>query len=569
MYSRALRLSQPIAHSFSRGKASLQLVRSCSGGVPTGSGEDADAFRKFHDISLKNLGGETYDPVMSFDDTPFHPAIVASLKRQGYSEPTHIQAQSWPIAMAGRDMISIARTGSGKTCAFLLPAFQKIAKSAPQRTERGQPRRFPTAVVLAPTRELALQIENEANKFAPSIGLTVASFYGGTSKGPQFRTLSRGVDVVVGTPGRLNDLIDSGALNLKLCKYLVLDEADRMLDMGFEPQIRSIIDECSPDRQNLFFTATWPKGVQQMAQEYLKNPVTITVGSQDTLNANSAITQHVHLIKPYEKPFKLEEILQTLTPVDSDGKSQANLVPKTLVFVGRKGDCDELAYDLRDLGYPVGTLHGDKEQNARTAIMHKYRKSEIRILVATDVAARGLDVKDIEVVINYDFPPGKSSGIEDYVHRIGRTARGTRTGVAHSFFTQENHHCARDLVGILERCGQEVSHELRKIAAPRQPMHQRNNYGSGRSGGSKFGKGGGGGRGGGGRGGQQRPEFDPIGSGGGKKKHQMGDRPNRFKSAAADGGFDGGQGRRDSFGEDVFERKRGGGNMREGAHNKY
>ncbi|CAE7384232.1 unnamed protein product, partial [Symbiodinium microadriaticum] len=321
----------------------------------------------------------------------------------------------------------------------------------PQRTERGEPRKYPTAVVLAPTRELALQIENEANKFAPSMGLTVACFYGGTSKGPQFRAITRGIDLVIGTPGRLNDLIDTGALNLKMVKYLVLDEADRMLDMGFEPQIRSIIDTCDKRRQNLFFTATWPKGVQEMAQEYLTNPVTITVGDQNTLNANSNITQHVHLIKPYEKPFKLE------------GKPQTLSVPKTLVFVGRKSACDELAYDLRDMGYPVGTLHGDKEQNARTTIMNKFRNSELKILVATDVAARGLDVKDIEVVINYDFPPGKSSGIEDYVHRIGRTARGSRTGIAHSFFSPDNYHCARDLVGILDRCGQHVSPELRTI----------------------------------------------------------------------------------------------------------
>ena len=517
---------------------------------------------------MKGLEGETFEPVLSFDDLPFSANIVASLKRQGYSEPTSIQAQSWPIAMAGRDMISVAKTGSGKTCAFLLPAFQKISGSPPQTERKFDNRRkgrFPSAVILAPTRELALQIESEANKFAPSVGITVASFYGGTPKGPQFRTLSRGVDVVVGTPGRINDLLDSGALNLKLVKYMVLDEADRMLDMGFEPQIRSIIEQCNEDRQNLFFTATWPKGVQQMAMEYLKKPVTVTVGSQDTLNANANITQHVHLLKPYEKPFKLEEILQESSPLCPDGLQQPHKIAKTLVFVGKKGDCDDLAYDLRDLGYPVGTLHGDKAQTARTAIMDSFRKSKIRVLVATDVAARGLDIKDIEVVINYDFPPGKSSGIEDYVHRIGRTARGTNTGIAHSFFSPDNHHCAKDLVGILDRCGQKVPDELRKIAAPRQPMRQ-SNYG--RSGRGKFGNDRRGGDGFERRGGAyQRDDFDPIGSGGGKKREHgerkfikrgtfdhVGDRRDQqsdFRKKFSSG-------RSDNFGDDVFERKRGG-----------
>ena len=166
-----------------------------------------------------------------------------------------------------------------------------------------------------------------------------------------------------------------------------------MLDMGFEPQIRSIIDTCSPDRQNMFFTATWPKGVQQMAREYLRKPVTITVGDQSTLNANKNITQHVHLVKPFEKSMKLEQILQDLVPLSPEGKPMMHTVPKTLVFVGRKSDCDEMAYDLRDMGYPVGTLHGDKAQNARSMIMQQFRNSTIRVLVATDVAARGLDVK--------------------------------------------------------------------------------------------------------------------------------------------------------------------------------
>ena len=223
MFTRVLRLSRPlIGVKNGGGVISRQTLRACSTEI-----SDGKAFRKLHNIQLQGLDDENdFEPIISFDSTPFKPGIVESLKRQGFTEPTTIQAQSWPIAMAGRDIISIARTGSGKTCAFLLPCFEKLSRLPPQRTQRGEPRKYPTAVVLAPTRELALQIENEANKFAPSMGLTVACFYGGTPKGPQFRAISRGVDLVVGTPGRLNDLIESGGLNLQLVKYLVLVRDD-------------------------------------------------------------------------------------------------------------------------------------------------------------------------------------------------------------------------------------------------------------------------------------------------------------------------------------------------------
>jgi ATP-dependent RNA helicase DDX5/DBP2 len=267
--------------------------------------------------------------------------------------------------------------------------------------------------------------------------------------------------------------------------------------------------------------------------EYLNDPVTVNIGDQNKLQANKAITQHIHMVKPMEKYDKLEELLESLT-IEAAEKVRAvrdggtgvvtaiddttavappipfnpKNVPKTLVFVGKKAECDDIAYDIRDAGYPVGTLHGDKTQDARSFIMQQFRHNSIKVLVATDVAARGLDITDIECVINFDFPPGKSAGIEDYVHRIGRTARGNRTGVAHSFFTPSDSHMAKDLVGILERSGQDVPEELRKMGNPRR-MNSRGG-GKGRSSGGNYGKAGGGG-------GKFGDNYDMIGGTRGKR----------------------------------------------------
>jgi ATP-dependent RNA helicase DDX5/DBP2 len=445
------------------------LSHSTSTGVSASVADTAiKEYLKLHDIVVRGSKGENFAPMTSFDATPFPPSIIDALYAEGFTAPTAIQAQSWPIALAGKDMVSVARTGSGKTCAFLLPGFLKAlqngaaAQAQGGRHTRGQP---PQTLILSPTRELTQQIVDEAQKFSRSSQLNIVAVYGGTPKGPQLRQLSRGVDIVVGTPGRCNDLMEMGALDLSSVNYLVLDEADRMLDMGFEPQIRSLIKQCNAQRQNLFFTATWPKEIAQLAQDYLTDPVSIHIGGADTLNANKAIHQTIHMVKEFEKSYRLEELMDSLVaPTSTDSSTPSSsppltlaqrrrASPKTLIFVAKKMDCDDLAYELRDLGYLVGTIHGDKEQNARTMILNKFRSGDIRVLVATDVAARGIDIKDIEVVINYDFPAGKSSAVEDYVHRIGRTARGERTGIAHSFFTPENAPCARKLVELLERSG--------------------------------------------------------------------------------------------------------------------
>ena len=320
----------------------------------------------------------------------------------------------------------------------------------------------PSVLILAPTRELTMQIEKEAFKFARVVGINTACIYGGASKGDQIRKLRGGVDIVVGTPGRVNDLIEMGALDVSKVNYFVLDEADRMLDMGFEPQIRQVVEFIPKERQTLFFTATWPKEIQNLAAEFLTNPIRISIGENDTLNANKAITQNVKVVTDSQKPDELLLALQST--LDAAGITNKANIPKCIIFVSRKDMCEDLTYSLRDEGYSVDCLHGDKTQMARDRCMEAFRRGHIKLLVATDVAARGLDVKDVGVVINYDFPVGKG-GIEDYVHRIGRTARGDNTGTSYSFIKYQDRDRVDELIGILKRSNQKVPNELLALSA--------------------------------------------------------------------------------------------------------
>jgi ATP-dependent RNA helicase DDX5/DBP2 len=424
-------------------------------------------FRKTHSIQLRNCDSsdDRYLPIVTFDSVPFSAELKKILLRQGFTTPTPTQAQSWPIALLKRDIISIAKTGSGKTCGFLLPAFQRLLatrKSTPSRWGSAakekmklrawgdvHPRKSPSVLILAPTRELAIQIENEAQKFSKNCRFETMCVYGGSSKGPQIRRLNHGVDILVATPGRCNDLADMGALRLSSVEYLVLDEADRMLDMGFEPQIRAIIEQLPEERQNLFFSATWPREVQSLASEFLKDPVQINIGGSDDLTANKDIKQEVIVLKEYEKRQKLPALLQGLQSNPED----PNSIPKTIIFVSRKSDCDDLADHLFDLGYKADSLHGDKSQMLREKTMDRFRSGRVRVLVATDVASRGLDVRDIDVVVNYDFPVG-TSGVESYVHRIGRTGRGGNVGVAYTFFTNNDRDRAKELISLMKRSEQ-------------------------------------------------------------------------------------------------------------------
>ncbi|KZV43414.1 DEAD-box ATP-dependent RNA helicase 46 [Dorcoceras hygrometricum] len=421
----------------------------------------AESFRTQHEITV--IGDQEIQPFTTFEATGFPPEILrevrywlregakcrtlcrprVGVRHAGFSVPTPIQAQSWPIALQGRDIVAIAKTGSGKTLGYLIPGFIHLKQL------RNNPKLGPTVLVLSPTRELATQILAEAVKFGRSSKISCTCLYGGAQKGPQLRDLARGVDIVVATPGRLNDILESGKVNLRQVSYLVLDEADRMLDMGFEPQIRKIVKEVPSRRQTLMYTATWPKEVRRIAANLLVNPIQVNIGSIDELAANSAITQHVEVLSSGHKLRRLEQILRSQEPGS-----------KIIIFCSTKKRCNQLASSLARQ-FVSAAIHGDKSQAERDHVLSQFRTGRTPVLVATDVAARGLDIKDIKVVINYDFP----NGIEDYVHRVGRTGRAGATGVAYTFFCTEDAKHAADLVKLLEGANQHVSVEIRALAS--------------------------------------------------------------------------------------------------------
>ncbi|KAL5227687.1 hypothetical protein ABZP36_015952 [Zizania latifolia] len=400
-----------------------------------------EAYRAKHEITI--VGNEAPTPFMTFQSSGFPSEILREVQQVGFSAPTPIQAQSWPIALKGRDIVAVAKTGSGKTLGYLIPGFI-LLKRLQHNSREG-----PTVLVLSPTRELATQIQEEAIKFGRSSRISSACLYGGAPKGPQLRDLDRGADVVVATPGRLNDILEMRRVSLHQVSYLVLDEADRMLDMGFEPQIRKIVKQVQSKRQTLMFTATWPKEVRKIASDLLVNPVQVNIGNTDQLVANKSITQHVDVITPTEKSRRLDQIIRSQEPGS-----------KIIIFCSTKRMCDQLARNL-SRQYGASAIHGDKSQSERDSVLSEFRSGRCPILVATDVAARGLDIKDIRVVVNYDFP----TGVEDYVHRIGRTGRAGATGLAYTFFCEQDSKYASDLVKILEGANQSVSQQLRDMVS--------------------------------------------------------------------------------------------------------
>ncbi|KAL2528974.1 DEAD-box ATP-dependent RNA helicase 46 [Forsythia ovata] len=430
------------------------------------SGLSAESYRRRHEITV--TGDNVPQPFTTFEATGFPSEILREASLAGFSDPTPIQAQSWPIALQGSDVVAIAKTGSGKTLGYLIPGFTHI------KQRRNNPKFGPTVLVLSPTRELATQIQVETLKFGKSSKISCTCLYGGAPKGPQLRDLDRGVDVVVATPGRLNDILEMRRVSLHQVSYLVLDEADRMLDMGFEPQIRKIVKEVPTSRQTLMYTATWPKEVRKIAADLLVKPVQINIGSVE-LSANKAITQYVEVVSPVEKHRRLEQILRSQEPGS-----------KIIIFCSTKKMCDQLARNLTRQ-FDAAAIHGDKSQGERDHVLSQFRTGRSPVLVATDVAARGLDIKDIRVVINFDFP----TGIEDYVHRIGRTGRAGATGVAFTFFCAQDAKHASDLVKVLNGANQCVPVEIRDMASRGNGMGKaKRQWGSGPSirGGGRFGR---------------------------------------------------------------------------------
>ncbi|CAH1170014.1 unnamed protein product [Phaedon cochleariae] len=404
---------------------------------------EIEEWRKSKEISLK--GKNIPEPVFTFEEAGYPEYVMSEVKKMNFKFPTAIQAQGWPIALSGRDMVGIASTGSGKTLSYLLPAIVHINNQS--RLSRGD---GPIALILAPTRELAQQIQQICSDFGHASKIRNTCVFGGAPKGPQANDLMDGVEIVIATPGRLIDFLESNRTNLKRCTYLVLDEADRMLDMGFEPQIRKIIDQIRPDRQTLMWSATWPKEVQNLAQEFLKDYVQINVGSLQ-LSANHNILQIIDVCQEFEKETKLSTLLKEI---------MAEKENKTIIFIETKRKVDDITRKMKRDGWPAVCIHGDKSQQERDWVLQDFRNNKAPILVATDVAARGLDVEDVKFVINFDYP----SNSEDYVHRIGRTGRSQRTGTAYTFFTPNNFNKAADLVAVLKEAKQVINPKLQDMA---------------------------------------------------------------------------------------------------------
>ncbi|XP_029990125.1 putative ATP-dependent RNA helicase DDX17 isoform X2 [Sphaeramia orbicularis] len=403
---------------------------------------EMEEFRRRKEITIRGTGCPK--AVTAFHQAHFPQYVMDVLMQQNFKEPTAIQSQGFPLALSGRDMVGIAQTGSGKTLAYLLPAIVHINHQP--YLERGD---GPICLVLAPTRELAQQVQQVAYDYGKSSRIKSTCVYGGAPKGPQIRDLERGVEICIATPGRLIDFLEAGKTNLRRCTYLVLDEADRMLDMGFEPQIRKIVEQIRPDRQTLMWSATWPKEVRQLAEDFLRDYVQINIGALE-LSANHNILQIVDVCMESEKDNKLLQLMEEI---------MAEKENKTIIFVETKKRCDDLTRRMRRDGWPAMCIHGDKSQPERDWVLTEFRSGKAPILIATDVASRGLDVEDVKFVINYDYP----NSSEDYVHRIGRTARSTNKGTAYTFFTPGNLRQARDLVRVLEEARQAINPKLLQL----------------------------------------------------------------------------------------------------------
>ncbi|KAG9157191.1 hypothetical protein Leryth_004875 [Lithospermum erythrorhizon] len=395
-------------------------------------------------LGIRVSGVDVPRPVKTFEDCGFSAELLKAIAKQAYEKPTGIQCQALPIVLSGRDIIGIAKTGSGKTASFVLPMIGHIMDQPELEKEEG-----PIGVICAPTRELAHQIYVEAKKFAKAHNIRVSAVYGGMSKLEQFKELKAGCEIVVATPGRLIDMLKMKALKMSRATYLVLDEADRMFDLGFEPQVRSIVGQIRPDRQTLLFSATMPRKVEKLAREILTDPIRVTVGEVGM--ANEDITQVVQVVP--SDTDKLPWLLEKLPALVDEGD--------VLVFASKKTTVDELEAQLSQKGFRVAALHGDKDQASRTETLHKFKSGTYHVLIATDVAARGLDIKSIKSVVNYDI----AKDMDMHVHRIGRTGRaGDKDGTAYTLITQKEARFAGDFVNSLIAAGQNVPTELMDLA---------------------------------------------------------------------------------------------------------
>lgn len=364
---------------------------------------------------------------MPFSSLGLGPNILKALQEAGYTEPTPIQAAAIPLISAGHDLIGIAQTGTGKTAAFVLPILAKLSSMAGDNRPRTR------VLVVAPTRELAAQIEENVRAYAKHLPLRMATVFGGVGERPQIEALRSGADLIIATPGRLLDLMNQRHGDFSALQFLVLDEADRMLDMGFLPDIRRIVRAMPKKRQTLLFSASLSQEIETLTHEFLQSPKTVQIGRR--ANPAETVTQLVYEVPQHLKPALLNHLLK-----DSAFDS-------VLVFSRTKHGADRIARNLESNGIKTATLHSNRSQNQRLRALKDFKAGVVRVLVATDIAARGIDVEGISHVINFDFPMHS----EDYVHRIGRTGRAQQVGDAISFVTPADHASLRSLERFIGR----------------------------------------------------------------------------------------------------------------------
>ncbi len=379
-------------------------------------------------LTLAQAEASTSD--ITFKDLGLSPPMLASLDAAGYTKPTPIQAQAVPLALKGRDIMGLAQTGTGKTAAFTIPIIERLM-GGPARTR---------ALILTPTRELCQQVEESFRKYGTGTGLHVVSVYGGVGYDVQTTALRGGVDVIVATPGRLIDHLEKQNVVFDELEVLVLDEADRMLDMGFAPQINRIVAQIHPYRQTLLFSATMPPEVEALARKYLRKPVVVQVGRRSA--AATTVRHYVYPVPKHRKAELLTHLLQATKPEDS-----------ILVFTRTKHGADKVVRHLEEQGYSADALHADKTQAQREQALARFKAGQTRLLVATDIAQRGLDISGISHVVNYDVP----QQAEDYVHRIGRTGRAAKEGDAFTFM------CA-DEIGMVRTIERVIGQEIPRIS---------------------------------------------------------------------------------------------------------
>jgi ATP-dependent RNA helicase RhlE len=392
---------------------------------------------------------------MSFDSLGLAPALLRALADYGYTQATPIQAAAIPPALEGHDLLAAAQTGTGKTAAFALPLLQKLSTSGQTMTRR------PRALILTPTRELAAQVHENLRDYGKHMQVSATTIFGGVSMGPQINALRRGVDVVIATPGRLMDHMQQRTLDLSGVETLILDEADRMLDMGFLPALKRILVALPKKRQTLLFSATFAPAIKTLAMEFMHNPREISVSTPNTV-----ATLVSHQVHPVDASRKRDLLLHLLS---ADSRRQ------TLVFSRTKHGADKLVTFLNASGLRTAAIHGNKSQNARTRALSDFKSGRVTVLVATDIAARGIDIEQLPIVINFDLP----MVAEDYVHRIGRTGRAGSEGLAVSLVSHDESGLLRDIRKLLAQdialnnvTGYEPSTPLRLDAGAPRPVQR-------------------------------------------------------------------------------------------------